>query len=200
MDRWIIHFVFYLRFSKNIYLFYSTEGTYTVYLIGMIASLILLIYIISIMKIVRYMLRRWGLSMKHFQVGMLVGGFIVAPLCIELNNGLSLLWSRILSPETQELWDSFLTGPWTEELFKALFALGLVYLLGGNTLKKYMMMGIAVGFGFQILEDISFIIPVEANAEALNYAFPSAFDRIGTFISSHFIYTAIARTGIYYWQ
>ena len=82
-----------------------------------------------------------------------------------------------------------------EELLKLGTTGLLLYVLGRRSLKDYLGIGMCVGIGFQIEEDLSYI--TESGFENTEKAFPTALDRVSASFGSHWAYAAVTAAGLY---
>lgn len=91
-------------------------------------------------------------------------------------------------------WTDAVTAPIIEESVKLLCVYLLVYLLNSRGLGKIFIIGIGVGLGFQIMEDISYIIM--GAADSTKEIIPQVVTRIVGSLSSHWAYTGIFSVGV----
>lgn len=91
-------------------------------------------------------------------------------------------------------WMDSLTAPIVEETTKFLCVLLIIYLLKIKKLPEFFGVGVSVGLGFQIMEDISYV--VNAASESIQDVVPQVIIRISGSISSHWSYTGILSLGI----
>ncbi|MGL4694495.1 PrsW family glutamic-type intramembrane protease [Enterococcus larvae] len=93
------------------------------------------------------------------------------------------------SSKALEDWSAALTAPFVEEALKLCCGLVILYLLNRRNVQSAFIVGASVGLGFQIIEDISYIV-MEAQ-ESFQTVVPKTLERISGSISSHWSLTCI---------
>ncbi|EPI34258.1 PrsW family glutamic-type intramembrane protease [Enterococcus faecalis] len=167
----------------------STEISNSNYL-----KILLGIYIIPSILLLKMLSTTLKIRAYFISIGIFSGLFSSGWISGECNSNLE---NRLLnffdSSEIIDKWSAAVTAPFVEEGFKVICVLMIVSLFQITDIKPIFLIGISVGLGFQIVEDISYIIG-ETNSSQL--FFEQVFARISNAISSHWAYTGIFSTGI----
>lgn len=175
----------------------AREITYTAYIVGIFACCLLIIYIIPMMYGINVLMKKLQCSWKIF-IGAFVSGFFISTFLASYGNmALDNLWTGLLPKAMVEQWSDALSAPIAEEFIKALICVLFLYIMKQMKLKHFLISGIGVGLGFQVLEDISYIIPEGMGDGVMNEIIPSALYRISIFAASHWAYTAVVSIGVY---
>ncbi|WP_234787814.1 PrsW family intramembrane metalloprotease [Mycolicibacterium novocastrense] len=116
------------------------------------------------------------------------------------NGGLGQLWSMVLTPETFTDWEAALTAPIIEEASKALCA-AVVLVLGAHVLNRIshaLMVGMFVGFGFDLMEDLSYAAnsALQDLDSDMAGAGGNLVVRFFTAVPAHWTYTALTSVGV----
>ncbi len=193
----IFLFLFAFGFEKTVLSMNLNQVSYVAYLVTLVGISLFLIYLIPFIFGVRYLARRLDASMKIFVVAFICGIFMATIFSSYANELLERFWSHYMSAKTLDKWSAALTGPFTEEIIKAVVALFALTLFKLNTGKDYLLAGLGSGIGFQFMEDISYMLPKESSKEALSDIFPQILDRFSGSLASHWTYTAVILVGIY---
>lgn len=157
--------------------------------------LMLLIYIVPFVFFMKWLCKKYSISGLELMLAAFCGAFIPSPFAGALNDGFTHHMSHLLGHYYSDAWmGSFEVGI-VEELLKLGTAALILYVLGRKSLKIYLSIGMCVGMGFQIEEDISYI--TESGFKHVNESFPTAINRIQGSIGSHWTYTAVAAAGLY---
>jgi RsiW-degrading membrane proteinase PrsW (M82 family) len=143
-------------------------------------------------------------SARQYPQGLVAGTALGATTAIVMaengNGSLSNIWARVLPPDTYALWWAALTAPIIEEASKAMCAALILVLCATvfNRISHALLVGMFVGFGFDVMEDLSY-----ASTQALNSLdsdFSGARDnlliRFLTAVPAHWAYTALAAVGV----
>lgn len=150
----------------------STEISNSNYL-----KILLGIYIIPSILLLKMLSTTLKIRAYFISIGIFSGLFSSGWISGECNSNLE---NRLLnffdSSEIIDKWSAAVTAPFVEEGFKVICVLMIVSLFQITDIKPIFLIGISVGLGFQIVEDISYII--------------------GETNSSHWAYTGIFSTGI----
>lgn len=175
----------------------AREITYTAYIIGIFASCLLIIYIIPMIYGTNMLMKKLQCSWKIF-IGAFASGFFISTYLASYGNvALDSFWTGLLPKAVVEQWSDALSAPIAEEFIKALICVLFLYIMKEMKLKNFLIAGIGVGLGFQVLEDISYIIPEGMSDDIINEIIPSALYRISIFVASHWAYTAVVSIGVY---
>jgi RsiW-degrading membrane proteinase PrsW (M82 family) len=137
-------------------------------------------------------------------VGFLWGGLVATWLMAAPANGAILsLWSKVVSVDFATSWGPALTAPFTEETSKYAGLVVLVLLSHRHIRSAYdgMILGAFVGLGFQVFENVQYIvsgIETNYNQNPAQHAVQVFFLRSVTGLWSHAVYSAIAGAGLGY--
>ncbi len=154
-------------------------------------SLVFLIYIIPLISFLVFLMNKWKIPTRVLLVGLLSGLFIACWISGFFNDfGDVLLGELFNGASFLEEWSNALTAPIVEGFLKAALVFWTLYLIKQKGLKVTFFAGIAVGLGFQIMEDFAYLID---ESEKLS----QALIRLTGAFSSHWTYTAIAVVGVY---
>ncbi len=93
-------------------------------------------------------------------------------------------------------WLDAIGAPIVEESLKLIVALMVLNITGKRDIKTALVVGAGVGLGFQIVEDISYIV----NEEAMNGIFQQSLMRVSGSIASHWSMTAVLTVGYIYYK
>lgn len=143
-------------------------------------------------------------SVRHYPqvlvAALALGGTIALVMAMNGNTALAGVWARYIDPDTLTGWAPALTAPIIEEAAKGLCA-ALVLLLCGavfNRVSQALLVGMFVGFGFDVMEDLSYATNdalTSLDSDLLG-AGQNLFVRILTAIPAHWAYTALVTVGI----
>ena len=134
------------------------KGANDLYQNFLLASSLLLIYFVPFVLIIRKIVQKVQLSKKEVILSALTGAFISTYLGILGNMQLSkLLIEMKLSKDFLSAWGAALTAPFTEELSNGFAVLLVVLLCRRLNLKQGLTIGIIVGVGFEIVEDVIYV-------------------------------------------
>lgn len=132
--------------------------------------------------------------------GFALGGTAAVAMAMSGNGGLGQLWSMVLAPETFTDWEAALTAPIIEEASKALCA-AVVLVLGAHVLNRIshaLMVGMFVGFGFDLMEDLSYAAnsALQDLDSDMAGAGGNLLVRFFTAVPAHWTYTALTSVGV----
>lgn len=167
----------------------------TVYLQVYSAFLVLLVYIVPFFFLIKRLCRKYRLSGFVLMIAVACGALIPAAFAGEINDSFTSLMRHLMGRAYSDAWLGSLETGVVEELLKLLTVSLLVYLLRWKSASEYLSIGMSVGLGFQIEEDISYI--TESGFKHVSGAFPAAFDRLLGALGSHWAYTGLAAIGLY---
>lgn len=159
------------------------------------AFLPLLIYIVPFGIIMKRIRIKYEMERSELLTAVFCGAFIPAAFAGELNGGFDDLMNSLMGSSYSDSWIGSAEAGVAEELLKLATTAILVYVLNRKSLKQYLMIGMCVGMGFQIEEDIAYI--TGAGFENVNDAFPTALDRISGALGSHWAYASVTAAGLY---
>lgn len=159
------------------------------------AFLPLLVYIIPFGLVLRWLGRKYDVKGWELLLSVFCGAFIPSALAGQINGGFDDLMKSLLGHSYSEDWLGSAEAGVVEEVLKLAAAALLLYVLQRRALKDYLLIGMSVGLGFQIEEDLSYI--TESGFEKTSDAFPSALDRVSCCFGSHWAYAAVTAAGLY---
>lgn len=152
--------------------------------------LLLSIYIIPICAMLVIYAKRWKVPKYIIPLSIVSGAYGTGWLAGYGNDYLLEGLKRLLgSSKALEAWSAALTAPFVEETLKLCCGLIILYLLKRKNSQSAFIVGASVGLGFQIIEDISYII--EAAQDSFQTVVPKTLERISGGISSHWSLTCI---------
>jgi RsiW-degrading membrane proteinase PrsW (M82 family) len=132
--------------------------------------------------------------------GAALGGTIALLMAMNGNTALSGVWARYIEPDTLTLWAPALTAPIIEEAAKALCAAVILLLCATvfNRISQALLVGMFVGFGFDVMEDLSYATndALTSLDSDLSGAGQNLLIRILTAIPAHWAYTSVVTVGV----
>lgn len=157
----------------------------------LLGSLLLLaIYIVPICYLLVLVAGRWKIPKYIIPLSIVSGAYATGWLAGYGNDYLLEGMKKVFgSSKTLDAWSAALTAPFVEETIKLCCALIILYLFNRKNIQSAFVVGASVGLGFQIIEDISYI--VEAAQDSFQTVVPTTIDRISGGISSHWSLTCI---------
>ncbi|MDD7305480.1 MAG: PrsW family glutamic-type intramembrane protease [Peptoniphilaceae bacterium] len=188
----ILILLFLYGFEYELNYFYYEKARASDYLIALASCLLLLIYIIPLSYMLFFLSDKLCLDRKHTSLYLLCGMFIPGFLSAFANDTGQNLIKNLISED----WGLAFTAPINEETIKLFVVLLILFLLNKNSLKDFFISGFAVGFGFQIMEYISYI--GSDGLSNMDDLFPMVLSRISGAWSSHWAYTALFALGFYF--
>lgn len=159
------------------------------------AFLPLLAYIVPFGIFMRRVSAKYRISGLELLAAAGCGAFISSAFAGELNGGFDDLMTGVMGKAYSDAWLGSLETGIAEELLKLGTAALLLYALGRKSLKDYLSIGMCVGMGFQMEEDIAYI--TDSGFKDVNQAFPAALDRVSCSLGSHWAYAAVTAAGLY---
>lgn len=192
---YLLAFLFSFGFEWEISNYSNLDITTKAYIDLFMGIGILFIYIIPLAILIIGLTKKWNVRIELIILVLIVSIFIPGWLAYFGNNCLDNLLNFVFGSDTKlDVWFPAITAPIVEESIKGLLVLMIVYLLGTNEKKVFFLIGFTVGFGFQISEDIAYIL-LDLNNE--KSVIPQAFIRLSGSSTSHWLLTAIFTSGIY---
>lgn len=165
------------------------------YLVLFLTLLLLCLYIVPGTLLLKKFASYFNISINIIVLAVFGGAFIPGWLSAFGNEiGASMISNLFGNSSSFASWMDSLTAPIVEETTKFLCVLLIIYLLKIKKLPEVFGVGISVGLGFQIMEDISYV--VNAASESIQDVVPQVIIRISGSISSHWSYTGILSLGI----
>ncbi|TGD90847.1 PrsW family intramembrane metalloprotease [Mycolicibacterium sp. CH28] len=143
-------------------------------------------------------------SVRHYPqvlvAGAVLGGTIALMMAMNGNTALASVLARYIEPDTLTLWAPALTAPFIEEAAKALCAVLILLLCGAlfNRISQALLVGMFVGFGFDVMEDLSYATndALTSLDSDLSGAGQNLLIRILTAIPAHWAYTSVVTVGV----
>ncbi|MDO4667205.1 MAG: PrsW family glutamic-type intramembrane protease [Streptococcus sp.] len=176
--------------------FYYDETHPTVYLITIASLSLLAIYIIPVTALIQQYRKKWRISLKIWGISFFFGLFSAGWLASYGNDWLAkYFWKSLLSNSLLRDWEAALTAPIVEEFAKILIVFLLLSFFKIWNKKLVFLIGFTVGFGFQIMEDISYILQTSLASKTGDITI--AFERIAAGLASHPLYTSVFSIGLY---
>lgn len=153
---------------------------------------LVVIYCIPLGLLMRRLWRQVGLSFEAGIITIMVGCFVSGWLAGEANTYIESLWYLAL-PNAEWLidWNDALAAPFVEEILKCACALLVMYLIGERRLSAAFVIGMVIGFGFQLIEDLNYVLQAET------ITFEMAAYRAAGALSSHWMMTGVTTAGVW---
>lgn len=174
---------------------YSLDLSFNEFLRLLMSISLLSLYFIPLVIFILYLSRKSTINISLIVISILSGVFIASWMSKYGNYYADEILRLILSKDQFEIWNAALTAPFVEEFLKASCACSILYVFKFKGSKNYLFAGIGTGLGFQLSEDVSYII---LNIDgSINELIPQAFIRMSGFVSSHWMFTGIFLVGVY---
>lgn len=157
--------------------------------------LLLLTYIVPFIIFVRWLCKKYSIGGLELLLAAFCGAIIPTPFAGTMNDDFTHSMSHLMGHYYHDAWMGSVEVGIVEELLKLGTTALILYVLGRRSLKNYVSIGMCVGMGFQIEEDISYI--TQSGFKHVNEAFPIAINRIQGSLASHWSYAAITAAGLY---
>ncbi len=161
-----------------------------------LSILVALFYMVPAIYCLYRIGKRWETSKKALTLSLLGGLFISGWLSSFANTYIHNFLTDLF-PDSSFLnaLENAIVAPLVEEPLKLLPLAFVLYLIPVKKLKSVILMGIASGLGFQIIEDISYIRT--DLSEGLAYTLSRILERVTSAIASHWTFSGLAILGIY---
>ena len=200
MKKNIIVFVFILLMCIGLQYetLYYTDGSMSGIEYGVmgLSIFIALLYIVPAIYFLYRIGKRWETPKKALTLSLLGGLFISGWLSSFANTYIhNLLTDRFPDSSFLNALENAIVAPLVEEPLKLLPLAFVLYLTPVKKLKSVILLGIASGLGFQIIEDISYIRT--DLSEDLAYTLSRILERVTSAIASHWTFSGLAILGIY---
>lgn len=180
--------------------YYVEELKGEVYLEILKSAMLLLIYIVPAIIFGIYMSKRYEGSTKLFFFTIFTGAFITLSISIYFNEAIENGFRYLMKEDTFYNWQDALSSPYTEEILKMATAFLCMMMLNAHKKVDFLISGFGVGLGFQIMEDIGYIIPYDSTYDEVSMIMANSIDRLKGAIGSHMIYSAVFMMGLYYYS
>lgn len=176
---------------------YSLEYDVLEYMQLLFSFLPLLLYAVPLFLLFRTYSKKLDIKPIIIIISMIGGAFIVGWSAGLFNEIADELLLKVFGGfGFIEDWLDAIEAPIVEELLKLIVALMVLNITGKRDIKTALVVGAGVGLGFQIVEDISYIV----NEEAMNGIFQQSLMRVSGSIASHWSMTAILTVGYVYYK
>lgn len=158
----------------------------------LIGTLLLIVYIVPFAVVCHKINKSWHLP-EYIPVISILAGLFITGWISAFGNDFTSIQLDLMFPHNSFIstWEDSLTAPFVEEFIKLFCALWVLHLCKRNSFKSYFIVGISVGFGFQIIEDFNYLL------DGLDNVVENALIRDSGALSSHWTYTGIATSGIF---
>lgn len=159
---------------------------------------LILLYFVPFCFFMNYTCRKMAVSRKLAVLGFFAGWFVPGWIAGDLNDAAGSLIRHLTSKSFNNAWGDSIEAPLVEETLKVLVVIWLLVMFGQQIRKHYLVAGMAVGMGFQVGEDLTYI---EDQLSGSHHAFVTAIpftitNRIAYCLGSHWCYTALVAIGI----
>lgn len=196
--------IYFLLLAIGIYAlisaYYVEEFSKEIYLKVFKISTMLLIYIVPAIMLGIFLAKKYKGSTKLFFFTIFTGAFITLSISIYANEAIENGFRYFLKEDTFYNWQDALSSPYTEEILKMASAVLCMVILNAKKKVDFLLSGFGVGLGFQIMEDIGYIIPEDATFDEVSMITNNSIDRIKGALGSHMIYSAVFMMGLYYYS
>lgn len=180
---------------------YNVEEFYgEIYFKVLKASTLLLMYIVPAIMLGIFLAKKYKGSTKLFFFTIFTGAIITLSISIYANEAIENGFRYFLKEDTFYNWQDALSSPYTEEILKMASAVICMVILNAKKKVDFLLSGFGVGLGFQIMEDIGYIIPYDSTYDEISMITNNSIDRIKGAIGSHMIYSAVFMMGLYYFS
>lgn len=180
--------------------YYVEELNGEIYLEILKTATLLLIYIVPAIIFGSILSKRYGGSRKLLFLSIFTGAFITLSISIYFNEAIENGFRYLMKEDTFYNWQDALSSPYTEEILKMATAFLCMMMLNARKKVDFLISGFGVGLGFQIMEDIGYIIPYDSTYDEVSMIMANSIDRLKGAIGSHMIYSAVFMMGLYYYS
>lgn len=197
----IIYFLLLVIGVYALFRAYNVEEFYgEIYLKVFKTSTMLLIYVVPAILLGIILARKYDGSTKLLFFAIITGAFITLSISIYANEAIENGFRYFLKEDTFYNWQDALSSPYTEEILKMATAVICMVILNAKKKVDFLLSGFGVGLGFQIMEDIGYIIPYDSTFDEVSMITNNSIDRIKGALGSHMIYSAVFMMGLYYYS
>lgn len=180
--------------------YYIEELTGEIYLEILKKATLLLIYIVPSIIFGSILSKKYEGSTKLLFFTIFTGAFITLSISIYFNEAIENGFRYFMKEDTFYNWQDALSSPYTEEILKMATAFLCMMMLNARKKVDFLISGFGVGLGFQIMEDIGYIIPYDSTYDEVSMIMGNTIDRLKGAIGSHMIYSAVFMMGLYYYS
>lgn len=196
--------IYFLLLAVGVYAlfraYYVEELDVEIYLEVLKAWTLLLIYIVPALIFGIVLEQKYEGQKNLFLFAIFTGAFITLSVSIYFNEVIENGFSYILKADTFYNWQDALASPYVEEILKMATAVLCMLILNGKNRVDFLLSGFGVGLGFQIMEDIGYIIPEDSTFDEVSMIMDNSIDRVKGALGSHMIYSAVFMMGLYYYS
>lgn len=196
--------IYFLLLAIGIYAlisaYYVEEFSKEIFLKVFKTSTMLLIYIVPAILLGIILAKKYDGSMKLLFFSIIAGAFITLSISVYVNEAIENGFSFFMPEDTFYEWQDALASPYAEEILKMATAVLCMLILNSKKRIDFLLSGFGVGLGFQIMEDIGYIIPYDSTYDEISMITNNSIDRIKGALGSHMIYSAVFMMGLYYYS
>lgn len=196
--------IYFLLLAVGVYAlfraYYVEELDVEIYLEVLKAGALLLIYIVPALIFGIVLEQKYKGQKNLFLFAIFTGAFITLSASIYFNEAIENGFSYILKADTFYNWQDALASPYVEEILKMATAVLCMLILNSKNRIDFLLSGFGVGLGFQIMEDIGYIIPEDSTFDEVSMIMDNSIDRVKGALGSHMIYSAVFMMGLYYYS
>lgn len=196
--------IYFLLLAVGVYAlfraYYVEELDVEIYLEVLKTGTLLLIYIVPALIFGTVLEKKYEGKKNLFLFAIFTGAFITLSVSIYFNEAIENGFSYILKADTFYNWQDALASPYVEEILKMATAVLCMLILNGKNRVDFLLSGFGVGLGFQIMEDIGYIIPEDSTFDEVSMIMDNSIDRVKGALGSHMIYSAVFMMGLYYYS
>lgn len=160
---------------------------------------LLLIYFIPFCIFLKWTCRKLKVSLMLPVLAFFSGWFVPGWMAGDLNDAADSLEKHLFPAWFVKMWSGGIDAPLVEETLKVLVVVFLLYLIGKQERKHYLIAGMSAGMGFQIGEDMNYIENAIAGSHKnfMNIIPFTLANRVEGAVSSHWCLTALMAVGVY---
>ncbi|KXT74857.1 hypothetical protein STRDD10_00637 [Streptococcus sp. DD10] len=154
-----------------------------------------LFYIVPALLVLYYLAKSWNTPKRAVTLALLGGLFLAGWTASYLNTLIHDLISNLFP--NSGFWNTFesaIVAPLVEEPLKLLPIGFTLYLLPTKNVKSLLLLGVASGLGFQIVEDFSYIL--SDLPDGFSFTVSGILSRMTDSMASHWIYTSLVAVGL----
>lgn len=196
--------IYFLLLAIGIYAlisaYYVEEFSKEIYFKVFKTSTMLLIYIVPAILLGIILARKYDGSTKLLFFAIITGALITPSISVYVNEAIENGFSFFMTEDTFYEWQDALASPYAEEILKMATAVLCMLILNSKKRIDFLLSGFGVGLGFQIMEDIGYIIPEDSTFDEVSMIMDNSIDRIKGALGSHMIYSAVFMMGLYYYS
>lgn len=152
-------------------------------------GILIIFYILPISLISIILLNKKKISLKWFLWSLFFGIFVIGQVAGWINIGVTNLLNQLF-PHSVFIknWTPSISPPLFEELLKFLLSISVIYLAKIRNIWHCLIIGLAVGLGFQISEDYTYLIAAIIDKQS---PVAEAFSRVEVGLATHWLMTSL---------